>query len=1351
MSFPFLTISSDTDNLNTGSYFDSTDLSTFYVSQSTDNFFGSSYEDFIEFSVFDISGNQINWNILKKTDTYNIVSSNYIDVTGSNLSYNYPRYNSSYAIASNREILLNTVNDLTNVGIQTGNQIVSYNFLRNVAGDSNNLLVIKSISTDRTEIQLIPTFVFDATNPQSILINNWYDGFCQKKTMVNDIINLLISALDNFNINDGYNTLIKSNPQVLNSFKTIFGLSSNSDIINFLNGIYNGYNISYKNSSGIIVSKTYLGIKSYITNWLHTYYADIVSEEELHAQFQFIVDTSVNTALIARNYNYGNLDSSGSVANFIDNIFFNNFLSPELEVIFNQYTDKFYSYLKNALNFGNNVVLPIIDHTYTLDDNNDIILVAKLFSPLGESISPRNTCWVSNISIAPLIQKVILTQPSNVVKYKIAGPNFNANPKIKTKPITKTVDYTNQNQLNSSNLQNQIEFNKKLQALSVDYSSFSNFVLFSSAQLRIKLFVNKVNQLNSLTSSLNNVQISASSENYSVSSSFSYDTTSLTEKIDAIYKSFDGFESYLYTNQYLISGSNYQNYIRGAIDYDFNNRDAFVNNTPEFIKSNDDNSDYLVFLSMVGHFFDNIYLYIQNFPTTQYLSNSNSNSFVSTIANNLLEQFGWNPISSVENVSRESYYLNNAQYSGSQAISGVNKMNIIWNRILNNLPMIYKAKGTEESVRILANIYGIPYSFLNIKEFGGNSLSDYDNSSYLFQSRYYFTSYSGSSEYVQLPYNPSVQSMEFKFSFDSTHQYNWNDVIQLVYKDQNFQVFVTKAYQDYMGILSFSFYDQTISTQPLPLFNGDVFNVLIQQRDVTSEFDVVYTNVIPSIYSLQVNSVENDRVIFQSSNELLLGSQYIGYFTSSNSVCFGNTPYGNNNFFGNLDKINIWNYQLSQSAFIDHCKNFDAYDDYDPTNTYTHLYFRYSFEYPINLASASMVSVPNAIGYNGLTGSAYNFPYNTLAYVSSSCLYVPISSYPFQFDEFDITQNVNLSNFGPNKLKNYRINKVAQTALARLMPTELSTTPVLVSNDSNLVAAYISPYVTRDSDILNFIGNYDIMNIVGDPSYLYSSSYDALEKLRDDYNNYNLAEPILYQEFFTIYKLFIDSSFFDSIKRLTPARSKLITGTLIEQSLIERNKYQNIPIQSNNIGVLPFTPSQSLYDITANSIIVNNAPITMSIPTQITNGYEKISTRYISNDKVDARFSSLSINGNCLIHPYNNGFITQSVYKLSKNVHHLNYIPLGLTNGVPTPSEYTYVTQSVNFYNFASGNNFLSGLLDKALYPVGHYSLNRNRHGLSFSTTNLNTVDASGSLDGSSPIEVTAVNQNTSIQKLVSV
>jgi hypothetical protein len=1350
MSYPYTTISSNTDTLNTASFYTEKDLSVFYVSQSLDTSFGTSNKDNIEFSIFDIIGNQYYWNILNKKDTYIVNSATYNDVNNKKLTYNYKKFDSSYKISNDRKILLNTVQDLKDVGIQSGSNVISYNFLRNIAGSFKHKLVIKSISVERKELELVPNFKSIETDEESVLENLSYEGFAKKEFLVNDLVSDIVSELNTFNLYINYQNALTTNPKAVDTIRTIFGLHTDSDILIFIGKLYDGFYVNEeRNQDGTVyaVNKKYDGIKNFITNWVYTYYKTLVTSAELQLKFKNIITTAADNNLKVLNYNYKQLDVTGEIVKFINLIFYDTFISTIVEKLCNKYTEKYFNHLKNALNFGNNKFIPMLTHTFYTDSTNKIVLVIKLFDYLPGDISIRDFCWISNISISPILQKVILEHPIQSRKFKISGPNFKVNTRVSNNSNTKQLNYTTHRNLNENVLQNKVDFNKKLKQIDADYSEFSNFIVFGSAQLRIKLFKNKLTQLTILNDTLTSIQstiVSASSAIQSVvSSSFIYDVTKTNEEISGIYESFDGYDSYLFKNQAIVSGSNYQEYLDSAVEYDFNNRDSLVNNTPEYINANDENSEYLVFLSMAGHFFDNIYLYIKGFPIGQSnISSESSSSLLGSISNVLLESFGWKPISSTDNKSLNQYYLNNTENSSSLQLSYLDKMTSIWGRILNSLPVIYKTKGTEESIRLLSNVYGIPHNLLNIKEYGGNKLSSYDSSSYTFDKKYYFTKFTGSNEYITIPYKNDTKTVEFKFSINSTYQYSWNTVVNLMYKDSNFNAYLIKDRADVYGTLNFKLYDQTFSTESLPLFNGFVYNVIIR-KDAPPTTLIDSSNVsLPSQYIVTINSVDDDRVIFSSTVEKILEHSYEGYFSSSASIYFGN--YTQNNLYGKLDKINLWSTVLSDEHFLNHCKNFDAYDDGEIDSTYSNLYFRYSFDYPQNLASSSIYSIDN---YNRFykhgvynTGSVTNFKNTGICLVS--CSYASASVYPFQFEEVDIFQNISLDGFGPNQFKNSKINKVTQTALARLMPDHLSTSDINISNNSNLVGVYISPYEDRNNDIINFLGNYNLMNVIGDPANLYKNSYEELNNIRDDYNASNLGEKILFQEFITLFKNYFDSSFFDSVKKLVPARSTLLSGVVIEPNIIERSKYENKQIDSEMIKIIEFIPSVSLYSINSELVTVRNIGLSSGVPINRTPIYSAPNTTYISNDSMDLRLSAFSISGNYFSVNSRGDFVNNTIIKIKNNKYVHNFIANISQSSFVTGSSVTYTLTTTS-------SNFSPEYIDNDKYPVGHYSRNGNKY--IFMTTSDNTVDNSGNLDGSSPINITSVNKNIPSNNLISI
>ena len=52
-------------------------------------------------------------------------------------------------------------------------------------------------------------------------------------------------------------------------------------------------------------------------------------------------------------------------------------------------------------------------------------------------------------------------------------------------------------------------------------------------------------------------------------------------------------------------------------------------------------------------------------------------------------------------------------------MSGKDRQQEIWRRILNNLPYLLKTKGTKRAIHAAMSCYGVPASLLTIMEFGG--------------------------------------------------------------------------------------------------------------------------------------------------------------------------------------------------------------------------------------------------------------------------------------------------------------------------------------------------------------------------------------------------------------------------------------------------------------------------------------------------------------------------------------------------------------------------------------------------------------------------------------------------------
>lgn len=1358
MSFLYKTISDNIDSVNSGSFYDQSDLSIISSGSIIDKYFGTSEQDLIEFTVYDIDGNLQVWNYVPVNPIYNVISKTYKDVDQNTLTYNYKQYNSGYIVSFDRNILFDTLTNLSSSNIVNGNHVVSYNSVRNI-GTQSYPLIIKNISVSRKEVQLIPAFKIDKADELQVLIGLQIEAFATKKLFIRDIIPSLVQQLDAYQIYSQTDELIKNNKEIFQIMKTTFGFRTDLDIINFLNEIYVGFTKTIQGNDNQVIYDIFDGIIGYLKNWLYTYYKNIESSKELQNKFQYIINKATEIRLRKLNVFFGtNAINQAAITNFITKVFYDNFIKIAVDKINEQYKNKYFSYLQNSLNFGNNVYFPILNYEGYID-NGVITIVVKLFDYLPKSIGLRDSCWISNISLQPLIQKLILNAPVVKKRFKIAGPNFNV--KIndyKSNPV----NYQTSNDLKLSDTQtSQVQFYKKLTELNINYSDFSEFILFSSAELRIKLYLNKASKINSFNNKINQYTTASISASVGISSSYAIDCSNLQKQINIINDSFDGYDVYLNSlPSSSLAGSNLTSYINDAIEYDKNNRDSLINNTPEFIKNDGDNSDYLIFLSMIGHHFDNIYLYYKKFPTLQFedsvdflttdsvLTNVSS-SYVSSFANVLLEQFGWKPISSYDSSTIKNTYL-----TGSNTVSDDQKLKTIWNRILKNLPILYKTKGTEECVRLLANIYGIPHNLLNIKEFGGNNISEEDRSSYTFDQRYYFTKYNGNNESVWIPTSLPLKSIEFKFKIDANHIFPQNVPIYLV-TNPNWNVKIIKTIQDKCGKIILTLQTEELIIDDIPIFNGKIYNVLVKIVSAADQFDAGTGN--PSYIQFNVVCAEDDRLVFNKVKKLIIADAKTQLFYSSSIVYVGNYSAGNG-FYGNIDKINVWSSELQDSAFLDHAKNFDAYNNYSSSVTYSDLYYRYSVDYPINLYTASgLYRLNNANKYyNTVTSSIYNFLQTTTAIVN--CTTVSSSLFPYQFDEINIKQNIQLDSAGPNKYKNLKINKVTENVVARLMPSEKSTVSKTTLQDSNLIGVYISPFKIRDDDINNFLGNYNLMNAIGNPSELYKDQYDTLRVLRNEYNKNNLSEKVLYQEFITLYKSYFDGSFFETTRQLFPARSKVIDGILIEPTIIERSKYQNKPINSGLINDFNVSVFNRAYSISSSNIETLNSDISSNVAkngNETTKYLNNYISNYISDGDVLKRRSIFSINGNYVDRDFTSSLKTYVVYNSMKT-----YL-LNSSNNISASREF------INYnFNLSGSNTASMETIDNISYPIGHLSILNNPL-RSFSVIKLEnssisssvfvksqqtiytTVNDKGIPDGSLPVEVFNLTRNINQVSLV--
>jgi len=431
--------------------------------------------------------------------------------------------------------------------------------------------------------------------------------------------------------------------------------------------------------------------------------------------------------------------------------------------LINEYSSSAY-FIDYIADFGNNTQATVVNVALNKIESGYEILL-KLYQPLSVNIQEKNTLWIVQEKVNPYIfdinlDKLIISAPGPQLK----GPNF-------------AIDIPNQNNVATSyqtyssliNSVQNISTASYQQLLSimvsqsidinVDYSDLNNFIFFSSAEQRLKNFYSKIKDIEDYNNDITYYSSNAFSS--SLSSSFINNATS---SIDIIIAGFDGYEYYLYfesgstswpkTNNSLpyinattASATSWYNAATSSADsYDNENQNNLVYTIPSFIKDDPNNAPYLTFLNMVGHYFDNIWIYLSAITDINLANNNLEKGISKDLVYHVLESLGtklYNQYGDVDNVdylignSGSAYYTGNdtqAFTSTGSYLNTIPRKDLLaesYKRIYHNLPLLLKTKGTAYGLQTLVSVFGVTGSTLPIKEYGGdlksNTLDEFNN------------------------------------------------------------------------------------------------------------------------------------------------------------------------------------------------------------------------------------------------------------------------------------------------------------------------------------------------------------------------------------------------------------------------------------------------------------------------------------------------------------------------------------------------------------------------------------------------------------------------------------------------
>jgi hypothetical protein len=331
-------------------------------------------------------------------------------------------------------------------------------------------------------------------------------------------------------------------------------------------------------------------------------------------------------------------------------------------------------------------------------------------------------------------EEVESTEKRNYIKgpnFDIVGSNANSLPTSQEQYETLPIDplYA---KLKSS--ENSVE-------LSIDYSKPSNFIHYSSQVERLLGYMYKLELLEAADTAIN---LTNGLESGSVSGSILH----FTSQKQNVYTSFDHYENYLYYEKsdlswpkdtstglnLAISSSIAQTWATGSLgtakSYDSQNVDLISNTIPEFIREDITNDAYVLFVKMIGHHFDNVWVYIKDITNKYDLDNRLNFGVSKDVVKRTLLDMGINlPGTSVDVDSLEALHIGVGYITGSAnktTISTVETGSLVgdktsyrdyeiekYKRLYHNIPILLKTKGTVRGLETFLNSMGIPNTLLN--------------------------------------------------------------------------------------------------------------------------------------------------------------------------------------------------------------------------------------------------------------------------------------------------------------------------------------------------------------------------------------------------------------------------------------------------------------------------------------------------------------------------------------------------------------------------------------------------------------------------------------------------------------
>jgi len=870
-----------------------------------------------------------------------------------------------------------------------------------------------------------------------------------------------------------------------------------------------------------------------------------------------------------------------------------------------------------VLNFGENLLVDVINIT---SDGDNTYFYAKLYEPLPADVDIYYECWLGNQILKPWIENVSVRREEGEGKIPyISGPNFEVDYNYW---LSTETDYKSWNDLLSTNVQTSQELLNRYvfdsgssTKLNVDFREFSNFIFYSSAEDRVANFFYKLGLIENYNTQL--VLLST------YTGSVDANVIKVKNLRDKVIGGFDDFEKWMY---YETTGSNYYTYqntstvtpypkyeldvtastydistkegkynlystlseqgqnwydnlINSASNYDLKNYNSLDKSIPEFIRDDKDNEQFTTFVNMIGQHFDIMYLYTDHLLRKTTRKENPKDGLSQDLIYETTRNLGWTLSHGTQAKDLWEYALG-VSGSGEPIWTGKTTTNKylakseeertkeVWRRILNNLPYIYKTKGTARGIRALLSAYGIPQTLLSIREYGGPDNADLGEVPRTQWEKYTnYLNFSGSyplpttNRYVRVPWeevnNESgswqyPDTLTFRWKMEPNRRYSYNlDPVQTVLQKQSgsrVDWFVTanKNGTDIeKGSITLYMGDGTnyksASIQDDYFYDDVPLNLMIKRRYAS---DDTSSN---QIYDFIVKTEKYGKIVIERSASIVVsGSTEPNYnraWTSRGQLYIGSgsNPQTSNILSGSIFELRYWTRQLNETSFDNHVLSARAYNGNTPSSSFYDLQAQWKFWQKFDVAVTT-----------SLASSHPDQSKNTFYSSSKNAYFYGFDS--GAFEGFIETYNMEIVTAGNNTPFTEKVRIDSASLLAPIKVDESFAVSKFdkFSIDSNKLMVAFSPNHIINEDIYEALGYTTLDDYFGEYSAVNSDEYVNLKRFAREY-----WQKYPNKNDFTAYIRLIskfDFSVFDQIRQTLPIRTNEILGVVVEPNVLERSK-----------------------------------------------------------------------------------------------------------------------------------------------------------------------------------------------------